>query len=116
MSQSNLTRPSTSEIREGRLLKKIEKLTQQRDHYKELHDHYAKVIAMQPYLETRYDNYAERKAAQERVKAMEARVKEQETLIRILLKDDPLRNYEIDRLYSTLIKEEYRKMNDAKKS
>ena len=116
MSQSSLTVPSTSDIRIGRLLKKIEKLKKQRDFHQQKHMHYAKVISLQPHLETRYDNYAERKLAQERVKAMEARVKEQETLIRILLKDDPLRNYEIDRLYSDLIKEEYRKMNDAKKS
>lgn len=86
MSQSNLIRPSTSDIREGRLLKKIEKLKKQRDHYKQQHDHYAKVISMQPYLKRRFESYAEMKEEHERVKALEKRVKEQEQLIAILNK------------------------------
>lgn len=115
MSQSNWTVPSTSEVREGRLLKKIEKLKKQRDHHKQKHEHYANVISMQPYLESRYKNYTDRLAEQERIKNLEKRIKEQEMLIR-LLSGDNFPNYEIDRLYSLLIKEEYRKMNDAKKN
>ena len=87
MSPLNLIRPSTSDVREGRLIKKIEKLTQQRDHYKELHDHYAKVISMQPYLERRFETFAEMKEERERVKALEKRVKEQEQLIVMLNKE-----------------------------
>ena len=87
MSQSNLTRPSTSEVREGRLLKKIEKLKNQRDHHKQKHEYYAKVISMQPYLERRFETYAEMKQERERVKALENRVKEQEQLIAALNKE-----------------------------
>ena len=115
MSQSNSTRPSTSDIREGRLLKKIEKLKKQRNHYKAQHDYYAKVISLQPYLEKRYQDYSARVAEQDRVKGLENRIKEQELLIR-LLSGDKFPHYEIDHLYSKLIKEEYKRMNDAKKS
>lgn len=84
MSPLNLIRPSTSDIREGRLLKKIEKLKKQRDHYKQKQEYYAKVISMQPYLERRFETYAEMKQERERVKGLEKRVKEQEQLIAIL--------------------------------
>ena len=87
MSQSNLTRPSTSEVREGRLLKKIEKLKNQRDHHKQKREYYAKVISMQPYLERRFETYAEMKQERDRVKALENRVKEQEQLIAALNKE-----------------------------
>ena len=76
------------DIRIGRLEKKIRKLTKQRDFYKERHEHYAHVISMQPYLESRWKNYEERKKEQERVKCLEARCKEQEQLIRLLTKDE----------------------------
>lgn len=115
MSQSNLTPPSASDVREGRLRKKIAKLQQQRDYWKKQHDYYARVISLQPYLESRYKTYEARKAEQERIKQLEKRVKEQEMLIRILA-GEKVPHYEIDNLYSLLIKEEYRKLNDAKKS
>ena len=111
MSQSNSTRPSTSDVRIGRLLKKIEKLKNQRDHHQQKHAYYAKVISMQPYLESRYQRYEDRKAEQDRIKQLEKRVKEQEMLIRILA-GEKVPNYEIDNLYSLLIKEEYRKLNN----
>lgn len=87
MSHSNLTPPSTSEVREGRLLKKIEKLKNQRDHHKQKHEYYAKVISMQPYLERRFETYTEMKQERERVKGLEKRVKEQEQLIAALNKE-----------------------------
>lgn len=87
MSQLNSIRPSTSDIREGRLLKKIEKLKKQRDHYKQQHEYYAKVISMQPYLERRFETYSEMKEERERVKALEKRVKEQEQLIIMMNKE-----------------------------
>jgi hypothetical protein len=87
MSPLNLIRPSTSDIREGRLLKKIEKLKNQRDHYKQKQEYYAKVISMQPYLERRFESYAEMKEERERVKALEKRVKEQEQLIVMMNKE-----------------------------
>ena len=76
------------DIRIGRLEKKIRKLTKQRDHYKEQHSHYANVISMQPYLEYRWDSYEARRKEQERVKGLEARIKEQAQLIRLLTKDE----------------------------
>lgn len=87
MSQSNLTRPSTSKIREGRLLKKIEKLRSQRDYHKQKHEYYAKVISMQPYLEKRYVSYEDAKIERQRVKDLEARNKEQAQLIAMLSKE-----------------------------
>lgn len=106
---------SRLEIINGRLNKKIGRLKKQRDHWKKMHDYYAKVISLQPHLETRYKSYQERMNGIEEQKQLARRVKEQEALIRILLNDKPLQHYEIDHLYSTLIKEEYRKMNESKK-
>jgi predicted restriction endonuclease len=80
-------RPSTSEIREGRLLKKIAKLQQQRDYHKQKHEYYAKVISMQPYLEKRYVSYEDAKIERQRVKDLEARNKEQAQLIAMLSKE-----------------------------
>lgn len=101
----------TSDIKVGRLLKKIEKLKKQRDFHKARHEHYATVISLQPHLETRYKSYEERVRNQNEIEQMKRRVEEQEALIRILLKDNPLCNYEITALYSALIKEEYKKLN-----
>jgi ppGpp synthetase/RelA/SpoT-type nucleotidyltranferase len=76
--------PTASEIREGRLLKKIGKLTKQRDHYRELYEYYQKVISMQPYLEKRYQSYTQMLEERTRIKNLENRVKEQEQLIKLL--------------------------------
>ena len=80
-------RPSTSEVREGRLLKKIEKLKNQRDHHKQKHEYYAKVISMQPYIEKRYVSYEDAKTERQRIKDLEARNKEQAQLIAALNKE-----------------------------
>ena len=100
-------------IKLGRKDKKIARLLKQRDYWKKQYEYYKKVISLQPYLETRWENYEKRKAEQEKNKQLENRVKEQEVLIRMLLGNDPLKNYEIDVLYSKLIKEEYKKINEA---
>lgn len=84
MLQSNSTPPSTSDVKIGRLQRKIEKLKKQRDHYKELYEHYEKVISMQPYIERRYNSFIEMKKEVERIRGLEARVKEQEKLIKLL--------------------------------
>ncbi len=76
------------DIRIGRLEKKIRKLTQQRDFHKKQHEHYAHVISMQPYIESRWDDYEERKRKREYYKGLEKRVKEQETLIHLLTKEE----------------------------
>jgi ppGpp synthetase/RelA/SpoT-type nucleotidyltranferase len=80
-------RPSQSYIRIGRLEKRIKKLTQQRDHYKELYDYYQKVISLQPFLERRYKDYLERKEELDNIKSLKARVKEQAILIQKLLEE-----------------------------
>lgn len=83
---SVVEKPDPKDVKIGRLQRKIEKLTQQRDHYKQKHDYYANVISMQPYLERRWTSFEERRKEQERIKGLEARVKEQEQLIKILNK------------------------------
>lgn len=76
------------DIKIGRLEKKIRKLIQQRDHYKQKHEYYAKVISMQPYLERRWEGFEAARKERERVKGLEARIKEQEQLIRMLTKEE----------------------------
>jgi phage shock protein A len=75
---------SKSDVKIGRLERKIEKLKQQRDYYKNHFEHYKHVISMQPYLERRLTSYEENKKELERIKGLEARVKEQEKLIKLL--------------------------------
>lgn len=77
-------RPTTSVVKIGRLQRKLEKTKQQRDHYKELYEHYANVISMHPYLERRWESYQEMVKERERIKQLEKRVKEQEQLIKLL--------------------------------
>ena len=103
---------STSDfiVREGRLLKKIEKLKKQRDHWKEQHDYYAKVISLQPYLERRWEDFEARRKEVARVKDLEKRVKEQEMLIRILSGDN-VPDWEIKKAYDTIITKEVQKRN-----
>lgn len=101
----------SSDVIIGRLKKKIAKLQRARDFHKGKHEHYAKVISMQPYLEQRFNKYEERVADFNRNKSNEARLKEQEYLIRHLVGADPLNRYEIDALYKQIIKDEYRKLN-----
>jgi uncharacterized protein YifE (UPF0438 family) len=95
----------------GRLNKKIDRLKKQRDFHQQRHQHYAKVISLQPYIEKRWQGYEERIKELERVKQLDKRVKEQEMLIRILA-GDKIANYEIDRLYSDMIKQEQKVRNE----
>ena len=95
----------------GRLNKKIDRLKRQRDFHQQRHQHYAKVISLQPYIEKRWQGYEERIKELERVKQLDKRVKEQEMLIRILA-GDKIANYEIDRLYSDMIKQEQKVRNE----
>lgn len=76
------------DIRIGRLEKKIRKLTKQRDFHKERHEHYAKVISLQPYLERRWEGFEQEKRKQEFHKTLLKRCEEQEQLIRLLTKDE----------------------------
>ena len=94
----------------GRLRKKIERLIKQREYHKTRHEHYAKVISDQPYLEARYTRYLKDKEEHAHIKATEQRVKEQEMLIRLLL-DVHVEKHEIDAMYAELIKKEHQRLN-----
>lgn len=91
MSQSNSTQRLISEydlhVRIGRLERKLEKVKKQRDHFKELYQHYAKVIELQPYIERRWEDYEKRKQRELYHKGLEQRVKEQALLIEALRKE-----------------------------
>ena len=81
------------QVRIGRLEKKIKKLKQQRDHFKEQHSYYAKVISMQPYLERRHESYTERVEREKQNKQNAKTVEEQSKLISLLMKEnEQLRN------------------------
>ena len=110
MSEAEITRPSTEEIRENRLKKKIERLKKQRDHYQEQCNYYSKVLSMQPYLEKRYETYQEMVRERERIKGLEQRVKEQALLIRVL-SNDKIHEYEIRQAYTEVIKSEHQKIS-----
>lgn len=85
MTTASLRETKTADqVRIGRLEKKIRKLEQQRDHFKERYEHYAHVISMQPYLERRWESYTAMKTEIERIKQLEARVREQALLIKAL--------------------------------
>lgn len=82
-----MDKPNKEQVIIGRLQKKLNKMKDQRDKARSDLKYYEKVISLQPYLETRYKSYEERVAAQQRVKDMEARVKEQAELILQLQKE-----------------------------
>lgn len=82
-----MDKPSKEQVIIGRLMKKLNKMKDQRDKARKDLAHYAKVISMQPYLETRYKNYEERVAERDRIKGLDARVKEQAALILQLQKE-----------------------------
>lgn len=91
--------PITTELRDSRdvkiqrLWKKIEKLKRQRDFHKERHEHYAKVLEMQPYLGRRYESYTERVKQEELNRQNAKTVIEQSKLIEMLTKENErLRN------------------------
>lgn len=68
----------------GRLQKRITKLTKQRDHYKEVLEHYKAVIGGDWRIERRYSTYQEMLTERKRIKALENRVQEQAELIKRL--------------------------------
>jgi uncharacterized coiled-coil protein SlyX len=74
------------EVQLARLTKKLNKMRDQRDKARADLEHHKKVLSMQPHLETRYKNYTEMVAERQRVKDLEARVKEQAKLIELLQK------------------------------
>ena len=97
----------------GRLKKKILKLQKQRDHFKEQTDMSNKVISLYPYIKTSYESYKKAEATQTRLKELEARVREQDLLIRIL-SIQKYGKYELDNAYANIIKKEYAEQNKGK--
>ena len=87
MNQNEL-RPTESEVIIGRLRKKIVKLMEQRDGYKNELVHYREVLDHHTFREREYKDYNARIKERERVKALETRVKEQEELIKLLRKEE----------------------------
>lgn len=73
-------------IKNIRLQKKIDKLKQQRDHYKKMYENYKLVISMAPHLESRYKRYEEMKAQHAEVVSLKKRCDEQAQLIELLNK------------------------------
>lgn len=91
--------PITTELRDSkdvkiqRLWKKIEKLKKQRDYHKQRHEHYAKVLEMQPYIGRRYESYTERVAREDLNRRNAKTVEEQSLLIlRLMRENEQLRN------------------------
>lgn len=76
--------PTKSEVAIGRLKKKIAKLQNQRDGYKKDLEHYKKVVGSDWHIEHRYNKYQAWLEERKRVSGLEARVKEQEELIKLL--------------------------------
>ena len=80
----NNPRPPESEVIIGRLRKRIVKLMEQRDCYKNQLEHYKIVVGGDWHIERRYDKFQDMKNEQQRVRDLETRVKEQEELIKLL--------------------------------
>jgi hypothetical protein len=65
----------------GRMKKRVAKLQQQRDHFREQCENYRAVLNLHPSLEYRHKTWTEHKAERERVRGLEQRIKEQAALI-----------------------------------
>lgn len=96
----------------GRLKRKIEKLKNQRDFHMKENLLMRKMITMYPHIKSSFNTYQNFLEDQKRLKTLEARTKEQEFLIRILLKDSTVRDFDIKHEYDRIIKEEHRKVNN----
>jgi hypothetical protein len=81
------SRPPESEVIIGRLRKRIVKLMDQRDGYKNQLEHYKIVVGGDWHIERRYDKFQDMKNERQRVRDLETRVKEQEELIKLLRKE-----------------------------
>lgn len=78
---------SNPEVTIGRLKKRIAKLQHQRDGYHKQLAHYKVVVGNDWHIEHRYKKYQDWIDENKRVRALEARVKEQEELIKLLKKN-----------------------------
>ena len=106
----------TLTVQVGRLKKRITKLQKQRDHYKEQNVQLERMITLYPHIRREFKRMDEAKQERINLKNLQQRAKEQELLIKILLKDTDLRDYEIKQAYDSLIKSEYTKIEITKNS
>ncbi len=72
----------SSEVKIGRLWKKINKLQLQRDHYRREYETLKKVLDTFPFIHKTYDDYKTRIANAKRLKELEERTKEQALIIK----------------------------------
>ena len=80
------SKPSHWEVQYGRLQKKMVKLRQQRDHWKERTDFFNEVLKLYPYAERSWKDHQQRIKDQNELQDLRKRVKEQELLIDRLVK------------------------------
>ena len=83
----NDPRPTESEVTIGRLRKRIIQLMDQRDSYKNELTHYKIVVGGDWRIEHRYKAYTNWLEERKRIRSMEARIIEQEELIKKLLEN-----------------------------
>jgi hypothetical protein len=93
----------------GRLKKKILKLQKQRDHFKERNALLNSMLTLYPYIKSSYESYKKAEANQNRLKELEARVKEQDLLIRII-SEQKYGKHEVEKAYADIIKKAYSEM------
>ena len=99
----------------GRLKKKILKLQKQRDHFKERDTLTNRMLSLYPYIKSTYESYKKAEAAQNRLKELETRVREQDLLIRIL-SEQKYGKHEVEKAYADIIRKAYKEMiNDMPK-
>ena len=99
----------------GRLKKKILKLQKQRDHFKERDTLTNRMLSLYPYIKSSYESYKKAEAAQNRLKELETRVREQDLLIRIL-SEQKYGKHELNNAYADIIRKAYKEMiNDMPK-
>jgi hypothetical protein len=99
-------------VQVGRLKKRITKLQKQRDHHKEQNVHLERMLTLYPHIRREFKRIDEAKQEQINLKNLQQRAKEQELLIKILLKDTDLRGWEIKQAYDSIIKSEITKLNE----
>ena len=99
----------------GRLKKKILKLQKQRDHFKERDVLTNRMLSLYPYIKSSYESYKKAEAAQNRLKELETRVREQDLLIRVL-SEQKYGKHEVEKAYADIIRKAYKEMiNDMPK-
>lgn len=96
-------------VTNGRLRKRILKLQKQRDHFTEQNVLVNNMILLYPRIKSTYESYKKSEAAQDRLKELEARVGEQDLLIRILSKQKYTK-HEVEKAYADIIKKAYTEM------